>query len=306
MRTWLRILISALVLGWLLARFDLRATLAECAGANLWLFLAAFAFYLASQLASALRWARLARAIGFRAPFGRCVKIYLTGMFFGMVAPSTLGSDATRVIYLGSEPPGRARALPSVLFDRVVGLVILIAIGATAIALGPSASLPRGLSATLGLAGVAITAAWFAAPIAVKLLPRDFRLRRLVEGELAPYWRDPGVLATSCVLSLLVHALQIVSQKLLSSALGLEVSLGFVAIYHPLVTISAALPITIGGFGLREAAYAYLLPFAGVGERAAIALGLLWFLVGALGGLTGGVVYAFSDLQGARELESRG
>jgi uncharacterized membrane protein YbhN (UPF0104 family) len=69
------------------------------------------------------------------------------------------------------------------------------------------------------------------------------------------------------------------------------VTWGFVAIYHPLVALAAAVPLTVGGFGFREAAYAYLLPHAGVAPDDAIALGLLWWAVGALGGLLGGIVY---------------
>src|SRR5262249_32930548 len=182
---------------------------------------------------SALRWRELARAIGFATSLVRCVKIYLTGMFFGLVAPSTLGSDATRVVYLGAEPPGRARALPSVLFDRLVGLVMLVAVAAVALAFGPSAQLPPRLTAALVVLGTAITVGWFAAPLGVKLLPPGQRLRLLVETELAAYWRGHRVLALACALSLLVHTLQIFSQKLLTLALGLDVPLGFVAIYHP-------------------------------------------------------------------------
>ena len=58
--------------------------------------------------------------------------------------------------------------------------------------------------------------------------------------------------------------------------------------------LATAIPITIGGFGLREAAYAYLLPHAGIATDDAVALALLWWAVGALGGLCGGVLYAIA------------
>ena len=101
----------------------------------------------------------------------------------------------------------------------------------------------------------------------------------------------------------MVHGLQILAQKLLTDALGLSVPLEFVAIYHPLVVLAAAIPITIGGFGLREAAYAYLLPLAGIASQDAVALALLWWAIGAISGLAGGAVYATGNREPP---ESRG
>ena len=52
----------------------------------------------------------------------------------------------------------------------------------------------------------------------------------------------------------------------------------------------AMLPISFGGWGVREIAFVYLLGAAGVSAEAAlslsIAFGLLRVLVGAIGGLT--------------------
>lgn len=294
MKSSLRLAISALVLALLFLRFDFRSVLSRLGTVSILPFLGAFVLYLTSQLVSASRWRLLARAVGFRVSLLRSIWIYLTGMFFGLVTPSTLGSDAARTFYLGQEPPGTARALSTVLFDRLIGLILLVAVGVAALALGPSDRLPSGLSKAAILLGAVLIATWFAAPVAVKLLRREHRLRRLVERDLAPYFRDPRLLTAAAGLSLVIHGLQIGSQKLLATALGLPVPISFVAIYHPMVSIAVAMPLTIGGFGFREAAYAYLLPLAGVSPDAAIALGLLWWAVGALGGLLGGVVFAVS------------
>lgn len=292
-KTFLRWGVSIGLLGLLFTRFDFATILRVCLRATPGLFAIALLFYLASQVVSALRWTGLARGVGFDVRFTECLHFYTIGMFFGLVVPSTIGSDAARALYLGERPPGRTAAFSTVLFDRLIGLVMLAAVAAVAL-MGPNADLP--LSLELGVVAICLclTAGWFSIPLIARLLPPGQRWRRLVEEELLPFFRDRTLLGTAALLSLCVHLLQIVSQKFLTDALGLNVPFGFVAMYHPLVALAAALPFTIGGFGLREAAYAALLPYGGVNPDDAIALGLLWWAVAALGGLGGGVVYAFS------------
>jgi hypothetical protein len=218
-------------------------------------------------------------------------------MFFGLAIPSTIGADAARALLLGRTPPGRAVALSSVLFDRMVGLVMLVAVAVAALVLGPGDRLPRGLHVAIVAIGSGLVALWLVAPAASRLLPAGSRPRRLVAEDLAPYFRSHALIAGAAARSLGVHGLQIASQALVAGALGLRLPLGFVALYHPLVTLAAAVPLTIGGFGLREAAYAWLLPLAGVAPDDAVALGLLWWAVGASAGLLGGVVYLLSPAE---------
>jgi hypothetical protein len=291
MKGLVRIAVSTALLALLLWKFGARDVFEPMLRAKPGLFAAAFALYCVSQLLSAARWMWLARGVGFDLGFRRAAKLYFVGMFFGIVVPSTLGSDAYRALHLGRQAPGRAFALSTVLFDRLVGLVALVLVAITAIRLGPSEPLPARLVAGVNLIGLALVGGWFAAPFAVGFLPSGNRLRRFVESDLDPYFRDRRLLATVLGTSIVVHLLQVASQDLLVDSIHLAVPYGFVAIYHPLVSLAAAIPFTVGGFGLREAAYALLLPYAGIKPDDAVALGLLWWAIGALGGLVGGLIY---------------
>ena len=291
--TWLRWGVSGALLALLFTRFDFKTILQVCLRATPGFFLGALLLYVVSQVLSALRWQNLARGIGFEVRFVECLEFYAIGMFFGLVVPSTIGSDAARALYLGERAPGRTAAFSTVLFDRLIGLVVLAAVAAVAL-LGPHADLPDSLEFAVMAICLVLTVGWFSIPMLARLLPPEQRWRRLVEEELLPFFRDRMLLGTAAGISLVVHILQIFSQKLLTEALGLHVPLGFVAMYHPLVALATAVPLTIGGFGLREAAYAALLPYGGINADDAIALGLLWWAVAAIGGLGGGVVYALS------------
>lgn len=291
-RTALRLAVSGLILGLLASQIGLAKIGDVLASAEPAWFLLAFLSYNTGQVVSALRWRQLAQAIGFRTPALPMVRFYFIGMFFGIAVPSILGTDGTRALYLGQQEPGRARALSSVIGDRVVGLVTLMAIAALGLALGPRGDLPPLLALGLGALASASLLAWLLTPTLASRLPAGSRLRTLVQGDLLPLFRHPALLSRAFLLSTTVHLMHIAGQKALTEALGLDVSWGFIAIYHPLIVLATAIPITLGGFGLREAAYALLLPFAGIAADDAVVLSLLWWMVGALGGLLGGVLYA--------------
>jgi uncharacterized membrane protein YbhN (UPF0104 family) len=59
----------------------------------------------------------------------------------------------------------------------------------------------------------------------------------------------------------------------------------------PLVALAMVLPISIGGFGVRENALEYLLRGYGVPSETGIAIALLWGLCTVLAGLVGGVLF---------------
>jgi uncharacterized membrane protein YbhN (UPF0104 family) len=55
-----------------------------------------------------------------------------------------------------------------------------------------------------------------------------------------------------------------------------------------------ALPLSIGGFGVREGGYLYFLTRVDVDDSIAVTMGLLWWLMTALGGVVGALVFIAS------------
>ena len=251
---------------------------------------AAAVLYLLGQALSALRWWILGRAVGLGRPLLDYLRFYAIGMFFNLFGPSTLGGDAIRVLYLG-RGQRRMLAAGSVLFDRLSGFVMLVALGAVAqLVFHPR--LPRALAATVSSAGLMMLAAWIALPRLVRFLPREQRLRRTVEEELAPFWRDGSLLLSAAVLSLVFHVSQVAVQYLLGLATGVALPFWYCLVFHPLVALATALPVSLGGFGVREGGYVLLLGRIGIRPADAVALSLLWFAVTAVAGLVGGLVFS--------------
>jgi len=131
----------------------------------------------------------------------------------------------------------------------------------------------------------------------VRLLPAQNRLRRQVENELAPFWSDRSLLIGIALLSLVFHLSQVGVQWLLARAAGTTVSFSYCLVMHPILSLMMALPISIGGFGVREGGYLYFLTRLDIDDSIAVTMGLLWWLMGALSGVVGAIIFVASGAE---------
>jgi hypothetical protein len=281
---------------YLIARHvDLRDAGRVLASARPGYAVAAVLLYLVGQVMSAYRWRLIGVAVGLADDFTRYVRFYFIGMFFMFFGPSTLGGDLVRSLYLAQGTGRRARAFNSVLFDRLNGMVVLVAIGAVSFVLFPGYALPPALFYATVAFGSALFLGWWLAPWLVRvLLPADHRVRRFVTRDLGPFWRDRRMLLAASAVSLVFHLLQILTQLVVARALAIDVPFSYICIFHPLVSALSALPITLSGIGLREGGYLWFLTRIGVDEAKAVAFGGLWLLVIVANSLVGGVVFLAS------------
>ncbi len=291
-RWWLGLGVGLVIVVAVAWRVHPLAVLRQAVAADPSLFLAALAAYLASQGASALRLAMLARGAGCALPLERMVQIHAAGAFFGLVAPTTLGNDACRALYLGRGTSNVGRAVSVVLLDRLQGLVVLAAVGAAAALLVVTVVLPPGVARAVAVGGTTAVLGGVVVVLGARWLRPAHPLRRALGDAI----RAPRLLAATSLVSAVVVGLQIASQALLASAIGVHVPLAHVAVYHPLVVLGGTLPITFAGLGTREATYLWMLGPAGVRAEAALAWSVLWLAVGILNGLVGGLIVLASRL----------
>ena len=262
----------------------------------------ALVLYLVGQVLSAVKWAWIGRSVGLHRPMRDYMRFYFIGMFFNIFGLSTIGGDVARALYLGGgERPGLA--LNSVLFDRVTGLALLMAIGAIALMIFPQYQFPWWLSASVVAGGLALVLGWWTAPRLVRLLPRSNRLRQQVETDLVPFWRDRVLLLRVAVVSIVFHFSQIWVQFVLARAAGAEIPFSYCIVFHPILSLMQALPLSVGGFGVREGGYLYFLTTINVDDSIAVIMGLLWWGVSAAIGLIGAALFMAS---GARLPRVRG
>ena len=297
----LKALVSLGILSFLLSRIDMAQLLRVLSSVHLSYLVIAMAGYFLGQIICSMRWALLARPLGFKNPLKDFAVFYFIGMFFNLFAPSTIGGDVGRVFYLARdghrrEEPQRSgaavSALISVLADRLIGLAVLVWIGAAALALFSNYAIPMVVRAiTFALAAGSILG-WLSLSPLYRLAQRwDIpRGKNLLQG-LVTYAGNHRIIALTLVISLVAHFIQSWMQILLGHALGVEIPWSYSFILYPLVGVFSALPISLNGIGLREGGYLYLLQQIEVSSEKAIAFGLLWFFIVALDSLIGGVVF---------------
>ena len=287
-----KLAVSVGLLLYLMRRVDFGQILRQFARSDPLLLIAALLVYLIGQVLSAVKWARLARAVGFHEPLPRFVAYYLIGMFFNAFGFGTVGGDVVRALYLARGGGRRALALNTVVADRVSGLLVLLAVALVALIVFHQYGLPPAVYWGVIALASALLGGWRLLPhVLPRLLPADNRLRRLVERDLAPYWNDGRLLLDVGTVSAIFHLSQIGVLLILTHALGLAVPWSYCFIFGPLVNVMAAIPVSLNGLGVREGGYVYFLSHIGVARESAVAFALTWFAVVMLAGVVGGVVY---------------
>ena len=293
--------VSLGLLAFFLSRIDLFHFLGLLSSARLSYVAAALLIYLFGQLVSSIRWALLARTVGFQNPWKDFVVFYLIGMFFSLFTPSTVGGDVGRIFYLARDGANRKESVPagsvalaaiSVLADRAVGMAVLIWIGATAVAAFPGYSLPLTIRyLTAGLA-VGLLVGGVSLPFLSRLLRGwEHPVGKTLSLALQNYPRHWRTIVYAMLFSLVAHFMQTWIHVLLGRALDADIPFSYALIIYPLVGVFSALPISLNGIGLREGGYLFLLRRINISSEKAIAFSLLWFIIIALDSLIGGSIF---------------
>ena len=296
---WFRALLSAGVLGFLLARLDVREAGRAIAAAHVGMLLAALLADAGARAVMIGRWAILLRAAGARVSTWSAARIFLVASFAGTVLPAG-GADVARAYALSRHTTRQGLAAASVVVDRLLGLAALLTLGAASLALGvaeagsPLARLVANVSlATAVLILGAFGADVFARTIVPRRVRRSAAGRWLVRaaGEVARYRARPGVLAGVFGLSLVAQWLRVAEVFLLGAGLGLDVDFGYYLIFMPIGLVAFMLPVSIAGWGLPQGVIVWVLRPAGVPDAQSFALSTLVVVLGLVGTLPGGCLY---------------
>ena len=265
------------------------------------------------EISAAFRWHVLLKVQKIHLTVPRLAGLFLIGMFYNQFLPGGTGGDIIKSYFLLKETPDKkAGALLAVVFDRLVGLVALVAITGTLIALrydflAQTTETRQLLWFLLFLLGSSILFLLSTFIISgfnlFHLLPEKFPGReKLIEISAAyhlyaHHWRATLVAFGA---SIVAHLATFATFLCAAYALGAAVPvLDFFAVMPVERTISA-LPISFAGIGLREKILQIMLNgLCGVPEATAILIGSLSFLIILVCCIPGAVVYLFYKPSGA-------
>ncbi len=289
-----RVATSVLLIGYLVGQTNLEQLAGVLTNLRWQFFALALATYLASQVLSARRWTGLATAVGFAKPQSRFLSLYFQGMFFGLCLPSSVGGDVVKAWKLGDTTRQRVLAACTVFADRATGVYALGLIAVAAICyhhglLSPAVTLICVLAwVAAGIAGVHFGLAVLRtfAP----LLERIPKLGRVVV-QLRPYHKGSAIMRRAVGYSLAIQGFNALTVLWIGWALGLAIPAAAYFVAVPAAALVSALPISVGGMGVRETALAFFLMQDDVGQGMAVTVGLVWLAVILISGLVGGLVY---------------
>ena len=293
----LRGLLGGALLVAVIALADPARVLAQLRQAHVGWLLAGLAAAVASNVVSALRWRALARWLGADVSVRDATRWYFQAIGLNALLPgAVLGGDVYRAVVLRRAGQDTLASSWSVVLDRVSGLWMLCAIGGLGAALcadvlAPWLRLPAAAFAALMLA---VTALWLDTPWTLPALLRRWGVRWLAPLRAAA--QRPDFNRQMGWQALASAAVQVLSAAALAGgglALGVQLPLAAWAFAIAPVFLMAALPVSVGGWGTREAAaVASLAPF-GVAAPAAVGVGVIYGLYqlaqGAMGALAFGL-----------------
>ena len=260
--------------------------------------------FMAAHVGGVVKWRLLIDARRGTLPFTHALRYYFAGLFANLFLPSMTGGDVVRAGLAARASQERSAVVVGSVVDRgldVCALLVLIVAGGL---LAPDALRPGDrvglLVAAGGLAGAATVAAVLYRSRRASLSPRAATLLTKLRRGIRLVFESPGRVAVAFTLSLAIQTTFVLLSAFIGSAIGIEVGLGAWFFAWPLAKVSAMLPISIGGLGVREAALAVFLGRFGVAGASAVGLGLIWQTVVVAAALPGAAAYFFSRPQAAK------
>lgn len=249
---------------------------------------------------SVVRWWRLLRAVGERIPYLAVFGDLTVGILYNMLLPTSVGGDVVRAIRMRARTREAHHAWSTSIFERLAGLLAMGLGGATAAAYGlhGDSRLPPSVGIATLAASLAFLAFFSLASVPFRIASRAIGKRlpaaasRDVDGiaaDLAGPLAKPAVRIEVLGWSLAYQGVAMVFVIAGARALGANGHETAILVGMPLVYVLGMIPVTIGGHGLREGLYVFVLGTLGMPEGAALGLAALWLissLAFAVSGLT--------------------
>ena len=302
-------LVSATVLVLVYRRVDFAGLADAWDGLRIAPLVALFALLFLNTFISSAKWRLFLAADGVQVPLRTLFGSYLVGTFFNIFLPSNIGGDAYRIYDIAKACDRPVHTVASVFTDRLTGFLALALLGLAFPLLGsglladrrvllypliPFALIVLAFAVLYQERMVRAVLAWrlpaCAAPVT--------RFTGKILDSLACYKAAHGVMLKAMVISFAFQFTVIVCVYLIATAARLDIPFVYFCIFVPLVSLMEALPVSIYGFGLRDAGYVFFFAQVGRPEEEALLLTLLYVVATLVYASLGGLVFVVRSRAG--------
>jgi len=302
-----RIVVSGAVLWFVLRSIDVSSLWDRVQAMNpLWLLLA-IAVYVGITMVGVWRWHRLLHAQHIDIRWQKLSDSTWVSLFFNNFLPSNIGGDVVRISDTAPAAGSKTLATTVILVDRVLGLTALLCVATLGALLGSF----RGVHVPGARWLWIVAAGGVAAAVPVVLVPQlvplllsplralkrpwvDERAQRL-EDAVVKFRAAPSALVSAFGGAVIVQGGIVVYYLLCARGLSIPLPVFLGAVLIPVSLVIQMVPVSIGGFGVREAVFAYFFKRFGLPPDAGVALSLV----------STGVIMAVSMFGGIRFLSRK-
>jgi uncharacterized protein (TIRG00374 family) len=242
---------------------------------------------------SSVKWQLFIRAGGHDAGVIHLMKIYTISYFYNLFAPSSVMGDIARSLHVGAHVESHRDAFVATFLERLTGLLAMVLLGTTFIALGSQVTAGVEL-AVESVAFVTVIGAIICFSeraynlfqrIAVGILrglkvsnPAD-RLEKLlvkISSAMQAARNDSPLFFKAMFWSVLFHLGTVVNVYIAARAIGWNSPDFFqLCTVVPLVLLVSIAPVTPSGLGIQEGAFMFFLQRIGASHAESLAIGLL-------------------------------
>lgn len=301
-----KLAVSLGLLAWLLSRIDADTLWHATRSVDPWYYLLALIATVLNLLLLAGKYAVLMRPVGLGLPFAFLVRVNFVCRFYALLLPGAVGDGLLRWYQLNRRRPEGLRYLGVMALERVsfLGVLLVAVLAGGWLNLPPRAEvlferiLPVLLTGIVTVAGGTVWVLSGTRPPGAASMRNDHgpagwrrHLHALANG-LGQYRRRRATLLKTLSLAIVWQACFGARVYLLALSAGLSLAAAQIMWVGSVVLLVQALPISMGGLGLREGAYVLLLGCWGLPPEKGLLLGLLLFSQIVVTALAGAVMQA--------------
>jgi glycosyltransferase 2 family protein len=288
-KKWLfpvQVIVSIGLIYWIIQRISWRESLDVLLSASLLYIIIACLNYYISVIVSCMRWKELLKIENLSIPLPLLVRWYLIGSFANNLLPTDVGGDIGRIYYANRYAKNPKVITRSVILDRVSGFIVMIFfawLGLFFIANQQFLAIAILVFLVLVLMFIFFLRKMESCiPTKIKVLLQYFI-------EIFNYYaKRPKSVYFILTLSVLFHFMAGFGAWINLKAVYVDIPFFIILLVSAFANVLAALPISLNGLGLKEAAYIWLIGSMYASESqifAGLVLGRLLLLLVSLAGL---------------------
>ncbi len=293
-----RIAISLGIIAFILIRLPLEELWSTITRVSVFLWIFVVVAFVLGHIVGVIKWNLLVNLKGKVLPFSVACRCYYAGLFANLCLPSLVGGDLIRAGIAIKHSNEKGAVILGSLLDRfldICALVLIIYMGAMispAVLAAEDRKFLVWFFVFLSFAflfTISLLFFPFIGYLPKKISELIVRIRNIIFHLI----KNPQRAFAAFVMALFIQSGFVLLNIILGTTCGIHIPLSVWFLAWPLAKLSALMPISMGGLGVREVALAVILERFSVPYTNSVGLGLLWETILIAGGVLGGGIYLF-------------